>query len=206
MRRVFLAATVVAGLLATTQAPAAAEAYVDESAMFVRNLANQAISTLSDKSLSTDDRRKKFRDLFNESFAVKGIALYVLGRYRKRATDAELTEYLKLFEDVIVNTWADRFTEYAGQEFDVNGAVATPSPSDKEKAAIVRSTFYTDPNSPVDIEWRVATNGDIFKIVDVKVSGLSLAKTQQDEFGSVIRANGNKVSALIDKLRQMRDS
>ena len=76
----------------------------------------------------------------------------------------------------------------------------------KEKTALVSSVFNTDPNTAVDIEWRVATDGTIYRITDVKVSGLSLAKTQQDEFGSVIRANGNKVSALIDKLREMSNS
>lgn len=206
-RRTFLVATIASGALPLLDSPAfAAPDYVEESAKFIRNLADTAIKTLTDPSLSQDDRRQKFRDLFNQSFAVKGIALYVLGRYRKRATKAELDEYLQLFEDVIVNTWADRFTEYAGQKFDVDGASATPSGSDSEKAATVRSTFYTDPNTPVQIEWRVNTNGTIYKITDVKVAGLSLAKTQQDEFGSVIRQNGNKISALIEKLREMRNS
>ncbi len=184
----------------------AADNHIAASVDFIRDLANQAISMLSNPSLNKADRRQKFRNLFAESFAVKGIGLYVLGRYRKRATDAELSEYLTLFEDVIVNTWADRFTEYAGQKFEVNGAVDTPSSSKAEMAALVRSTFFTDPSSPVEIEWRVATNGKIYKVVDVKVSGLSLAKTQQDEFGAVIRAGGNKVGVLIDKLREMRDS
>jgi phospholipid transport system substrate-binding protein len=207
LRREFLTITLASGLLTVGTLPSrAAETYVAESETFIRDLATTAITTLTDKSLDKDGRRQKFRELFNQSFAVQGIALYVLGRYRKRATDAELAEYLQLFEDVIVNTWADRFTEYAGQKFDVTGATATQSSSDREKTALVSSVFNTDPTSPVDIEWRVATNGTVYKITDVKVAGLSLAKTQQDEFGSVIRANGNNVSALIDKLREMRKS
>lgn len=206
-RRAFLVAAMASGLFGTSLTSArASEIHVDKSADFIRGLANTAIQTLTDTSLDKAQRRQKFRDLFNQSFAVRGIALYVLGRYRRRATEAELNEYLDLFEDVIVNTWADRFTDYAGQKFDVTGAASTQSGSEREKAAMVSSTFYTEPNSPVDIEWRVNTNGTVYKITDVKVSGLSLAKTQQDEFGSVIRANGNKVSALIDKLREMRDS
>jgi phospholipid transport system substrate-binding protein len=206
-RRTFLTACVASGLLATGMTPSrAADDHVDASARFITDLADTAIKTLTDPALDKDQRRQKFRELFNQSFAVQGIALYVLGRYRKRATEAELNEYLQLFEDVIVNTWADRFTEYAGQKFTVSGATGTSSGSDREKAALVGSTFYTAPNSPVDIEWRVATNGSVYKITDVKVAGLSLAKTQQDEFGSVIRANGNNISALIDKLREMRNS
>ena len=207
LRRTFLAASLASGLLGTRLTAAwAADAYIDASAKFIGELAETAIATLTDQNLDKAARRQKFRELFNQSFAVRGIALYVLGRYRKRATEAELNEYLQLFEDVIVNTWADRFTDYAGQKFDVNGATGTPSGSDKENAALVSSTFYTDPNTPVEIEWRVNSNGAVYKITDVKVAGLSLAKTQQDEFGSVIRANGNNVSALINKLREMRDS
>lgn len=206
-RRSFLGALIASGLFPTVMESArAAEAYIEESATFIRDLADTAIKTLTDPTLDKDARRKKFRDLFNSSFAVKGIALYVLGRYRNRASEAELAEYLQLFEDVIVNTWADRFTEYAGQKFSVNGASGTQSGSDRENAALVGSTFYTAPNTPVDIEWRVNSKGSVYKITDVKVAGLSLAKTQQDEFGSVIRANGNKVSALIEKLREMRNS
>ena len=206
LRRTFLASGLSAGLLLRPGAGRAAEPYVDGSALFIRELADKAIATLTDPGLDKAQRREKFRILFNESFAVQGIALHVLGRYRKRATDAEIAEYLRLFEDVIVNTWADRFTDYAGQKFDVNDASPTESGSEKEKAALVRSTFYTDPTTPVDIEWRVNSNGSVYRITDIKVSGLSLVKTQQDEFSSVIRANGNQVSALIDKLRQMRDS
>lgn len=206
-RRTFLATAFASGLLGPAFDRAhAADAYVDASAKFIRELADTAIATLTDPALNKDQRRDKFRALFTRSFAVKGIALYVLGRYRKRATDEEIAEYLRLFEDIVVNTWADRFTDYAGQKFDVNGATATESGSDSEKAALVRSTFYTDATTAVEIEWRVNTNGSVYQITDVKVSGLSLAKTQQDEFGSVIRANGNKVSALIEKLREMRNS
>lgn len=207
LRRTVLATGVALGLTLPWATPGlAADTYVDASEKFIRDLADEAIATLSDPTLDKDARRDKFRELFTRAFAVKGIGIYVLGRYRKRATKEELTEYLQLFEDVTVNTWADRFTEYGGQKFEVNGAVATPSPRETEKAAIVQSTFYTAPDSPVAIEWRVASNGTVYKIVDIKVSGLSLAKTQQDEYGQVIRSGGNKISVLIDKLRELRDS
>jgi phospholipid transport system substrate-binding protein len=98
-------------------APAAhADSHTDTSVKFINDLSNQAISALSDKSISTEDRREKFRSLFREGFAVNGIARFVAGRYWRSAGEDERAEYLQLFEDVIVNTWADRFSQYSGEK------------------------------------------------------------------------------------------
>lgn len=178
-----------------------ADSHIQASADFISTLADRAINTVTDSALSVDERRAKFRELFREGFAVSGIARFVLGRYWRKASDAERDEYLKLFENVIVTTWADRFSQYSGQKFEVNGAQPAPSASDKENVALVDSRFFVDPSTPVRIEWRVASRGDLFKIVDVSVEGISMANTQRDEFNSVIRKNGGEISALLDELR-----
>jgi phospholipid transport system substrate-binding protein len=187
-------------------APAAhADSHTDTSVKFINDLSNQAISALSDKSISTEDRREKFRSLFREGFAVNGIARFVAGRYWRSAGEDERAEYLQLFEDVIVNTWADRFSQYSGEKFEVKGASdATPNQS-SEKVALVESLFFTDPTTPVRLEWRVASKGDLYKIVDVKLEGISMATTQRDEFNSVVSKNGRTLSALNDELRRRRD-
>jgi phospholipid transport system substrate-binding protein len=187
-------------------APAAhADSHTDTSVKFINDLSNQAISALSDKSISTEDRREKFRSLFREGFAVNGIARFVAGRYWRSAGEDERAEYLQLFEDVIVNTWADRFSQYSGEKFEVKGASdATPNQS-SEKVALVESFFFTDPTTPVRLEWRVASKGDLYKIVDVKLEGISMATTQRDEFNSVVSKNGRTLSALNDELRRRRD-
>ena len=115
------------------------------------------------------------------------------------------TEYLALFEDVTVNTWADRFSEYSGQEFTVQDAVDAPSAHQAERVAIVRSLFFSDPQTPIRIDWRVASRGDIYKITDVQVEGISMANTQRDEFASVIRRNGGQIKPLLEILRKKRD-
>jgi len=198
-----VAGPLVALLIAVT--PAQADDHLAKSSEFIRSLADHAIATLTAEGLTSDARRERFRSLFREAFAINGIARFVLGRYWRRASEAERTEYLALFEDVIVNTWADRFSEYSGQEFSVQTAVDAPSAHQAERVAIVRSLFYSDPQTPIHIDWRVASRGDVYKITDVSVEGISMANTQRDEFASVIRSHSGHLSALLDVLRQKRD-
>jgi len=104
-----------------------------------------------------------------------------------------------------VNSCAVRFSQYSGQKFEVKGATdATPNNS-SESVALVESLFFTSPTTPVRIEWRVARKGDLFKIVDVKLEGISMATTQRDEFNAVVSKSGRKLSSLIDELRRRRD-
>ena len=196
------AAIVLVVAFAVSVPAAHADSHTDASVNFINDLSNQAITTLSDKSISTEQRRVEFRKLFREGFAVNGIARFVAGRYWRSANEDKRTEYLQLFEDVIVNTWADRFSQYSGQKFEVRGATdATPDKS-PENVALVESLFFTDPTTPVRLEWRVASKGDLFKIVDVKLEGISMATTQRDEFNSVVSKNGRTLAALIEELRR----
>ena len=185
--------------------PAHADDHLGASTDFIREIADRAITTLTAEGITKESRRDKFRGLFREGFAINGIARFVLGRYWRGASEVDRTEYLALFEDVIVTTWADRFSEYSGQKFTVDNAVNAPSAHQAERVAIVRSTFFTDPTTPVRVDWRVASRGDIYKITDVSVEGISMANTQRDEFASVIRKNSGKISALLEILRKKRD-
>jgi phospholipid transport system substrate-binding protein len=185
--------------------PAHADDHLATSADFIRSLAERAIEMLPDEEQTKEKRRDEFRSLFREGFAINGIARFVLGRYWRSAPEACRTEYMALFEDVTVNTWAERFSEYSGQEFTVQDAVNTPSADKDERAAIVRSLFFSDPNTPIRIDWRVASRGDIYKITDVSIEGVSMATTQRDEFSSVIRSNGGQIKPLLDILRKKRD-
>jgi phospholipid transport system substrate-binding protein len=195
---------VVLALLFVTPA-ARADGHLDASVTFIKSLSGRAISTLTNSETNAEERRTQFRNLFREGFAVDGIARFALGRYWRNASKQEREEYLVLFEDVIVTTWADRFSLYSGQSLEVSGATNEPTDG-QEKVALVSSQFFTSPTSPVQIEWRVASQGDVIKIVDVKVAGFSMANTQRDEFNSVILNNGRKLSSLLERLRKMRDS
>lgn len=187
-------------------APVRADQHLTPSSEFIRSLAERAITTLTTEGKTTEMRRDQFRDLFREGFAINGIARFVLGRYWRRASEDDRIEYLALFEDVIVNTWADRFSSYSGEKFTVQNAVDAPSAHEAERVAIVRSLFFSDPQTPIRIDWRVASRGDIYKITDVMVEGISMANTQRDEFASVIRNNSGQIDALLEILRKKRDS
>ncbi|MHA1564717.1 MAG: ABC transporter substrate-binding protein, partial [Alphaproteobacteria bacterium] len=107
-------------------------------------------------------------------------------------------EYLALFEDVIVDSWATRFTKYSGQRFEITAESRIPG-SANQTAVIVRSLIWTNPDTPVRVNWRVANAGEIYKITDVIVEGISMANTQRDEFASLVRKNG--FSGLLASLR-----
>lgn len=198
-----IAAPLIALILAVS--PVHADQHLAASTEFVQDLADRAINTLT-ADQTAEARRVQFRDLFREGFAIKGIARYVLGSSWSSMSNSDRTEYLTLFEDVIVTTWADRFFDFSGQKFTVDNAVDASSANTSEHVAIIRSVFFTDPQTPIHIDWRVASRGDLFKITDVVVEGVSMANTQRDEFSSVIASNSGEISALLDILRNKRDS
>ena len=189
-------------VLFVAAAPIRADQHVAASADFIQTLADQAVVTLTAGEQTTEARREQFRRLFRDAFAIKGISRYVLGQYWRSTSESQRANYSELFEDCIVNTWADRFAEYSDQKFTVQNAVDVPSANQAERAAIVRSTLFGDQQTPVRIDWRVASLGDIYKITDVAVDGVSMATTQRDEFLSVIRSNNGQINALLERLRK----
>ena len=178
-----------------------AQSHVDGAQKFVEQLADHAIAILSKETLTPEERNAEFRELFQEGFAVDGIARFALGRNWRRASLEEREEYLGLFGDSIVTSWANRLSNYGDEKFEVVSAQDVPT-NGSEKAAIVHAMIWTSPTSPIRIDWRVATNGHIYKITDIAIAGISMANTHRDEFAAVIRRHGNKVSALNDILRE----
>ena len=192
------AGAVLAGIVAVAT-PAAALTAADDAAAFVDGLADQALGYLGDPGLNDTERAALFRDLFRDGFAVRGIAKFSLGRYWRSADDAQREEYLALFENVIVDTWSKRFGQYSGETFEVRGATPLTSSGD-ESVTIVQSLVWTSPDAPVRVDWRVASKGNIYKITDVTVEGVSMANTQRDEYASLVRQQG--LDGLLERLRE----
>lgn len=179
------------------------EEYVVGAEKFIQDLADDAIDALTAESVNSDERQQLFREMLSEGFAIPGIARFVMGRYWRDASSDEREEYFRLFEDVIVSLWADRFIGYSGQAFRITEAIPARSARADEKAVLVRSLFWTDPSDPVRLDWRVANKGDVYKITDVLVAGVSMANTYRDDFSSVIRRQG--VAGLLAELRHRSD-
>ena len=169
---------------------------------FVASLADKAVQALTVEGTSRPLRVSRFRRLFEDHFAVQGIAKWVLGRYWRRASDKERSEYLVLFEDMIVVSYVDRFAGYTGETLAITKAVVLDDGDAMVFSEIVRPTG----GPPVRVDWRVATEDGNLRIVDVVVEGTSMSTTLRSDFGSIIRREGGKVAGLIEVLREKTKS
>ena len=194
-RRAMLILATVAALLAVPGLSLATTG--DGADAFVKLLGNDAIQMLKNKDLTQPQREAEFRRLFVKGFDVNVISRFALGRFWREATEAQRSEYQKLFEDFIVKSYAARLGQYSGETFSVKDAKAVDANDNLVESVIER------PNGPpVRVDWRVRRSDGDFKIVDVIVEGVSMVVTQRQEFGSVIQNNGGKIDSLLDRLRQ----
>jgi phospholipid transport system substrate-binding protein len=179
-------------LAADPQAGAKAEA-------FVESLADAAIAALTTAGASREQRENRARELLARYFAVDTIGRWVLGRYWQQATPAQQTDYLALFEDLIVTTYVDRFSRYSGERLTVSRSLV-----DEASGDVLVYSQITRPagGQPVEVGWRVRARDGTMKVVDVYVEGVSLGQTQRSEFASVIRNTGGKVAGLLDEMRR----
>ena len=173
-----------------------ADDFTDGAEKFIVSLADDAISSLTSKSLTEKERQKQFRVLLNSYFDIKGIGKWALGRYWRKTSKSERSEYLVLFENLIVSTYANRFSQYTKEKLTVKGS------SSRGKFALVKSQINGGKEKPIRIEWRVIFPDGNYKIFDIVVEGGSMIRTQRSEFSSVIRRNGGKVSGLLAALRK----
>jgi phospholipid transport system substrate-binding protein len=164
---------------------------------FIEGLAEEAVNALTTEGVTRDERIKRFTDLLNRDFDVDMIGKWVLGRYWRTATDAEKEEYLKLFREYVVITYVERFDQYSGEKLQVVNFMDEPG----QDALVFSEIKRPSGGDPIRVDWRVRSDGDVYKIIDVYVEGISMSQTQRKEFSSVIRANGDTVSGLLDALR-----
>ena len=168
----------------------------EEASAFINDLISRAIQTLTGKNLPPEERAKRFRDMLREGLDSEHVAGFVLGPYRRRTTKSEFSEFVGVLEDYVVATYARRLSDYEGQRFEVTGAVP-----DKRERTVVATEFQTDGGPPLKVHWKVHRKGDVFKVVDITVEGLSMMVAQREEFVSVIRQGGGKVATLITALK-----
>ena len=192
MPRLLVVAFAVIACVVTTRAESATPE------QFINELAQQAIA-VSAQNAPQQQKVAQFRALLNRGFDVPLIGKFVLGRYWPKATDAEKAEYLKLFEDYIVRSYAKRFEAYQGEQLQVLG-----SRQDANGALLVGTVMQRPGGGePVRIEWQVQPAGGSYNVVDVVVEGVSMGVTQRSEFSSVIRRGGGDVATIIDALKKI---
>ena len=191
----FIAALVATGL---SPGPARADEFGAGAKKFIEILTSDAISMLTVEDISKTERADRFRRLMNENFAIKGIAKFVIGRHWRKATESEKKEYLQLFEDLLVDTYADRFAKYSGEKL----LVKKSEVRGKGDALVHTIMIRVDGAKPLKVTWRVRGKNGIYKIVDIMVEGISMVVTQKSEFASFIQKNGGSLGPLLIELRK----
>jgi phospholipid transport system substrate-binding protein len=175
----------------------ASAANPDAAKAFVKSLADEAIALMAQRNTTSPAQQARFRELFTRGFDVEEIGRFVLGRYWREATDTERAEYLKLFEDLIVSTYASRFSDYSGEKLTVLDARA-----DDDRTVIVVSQIERPGGQPaIRLDWRLVENGSRFRITDVVIEAVSMSVAQRSEFASVIQRGGGRVESLLAALR-----
>ena len=164
---------------------------------FINELVNDAISKLADKSVSKDEKALFIEKIALDNVDINALSLYTLGELRKSSNEEDISSYKKTFKQYFLKSLTSRLKDYSSSKFEIIG-------EDK------KSTNYTIVNSKVTpedggveikIDWRVYTkNPDKPLIRDLIVEGLSLARTQKEEFASILNANNNDIKVLIKKL------
>ncbi len=176
-----------------------ATTYSSDPKMFVSELVEDAISKLSDKNLTKEEKSTFIENLAIENVDINALGLYTLGELRKSSDKKILEIYQEAFKRYFLKSLTSRLTDYSTNKFEVIEA-DKKSPS----YTIVKSKIIGTDNQPeIKIDWRVYTkNPDKPLIRDLIVEGLSLARTQKEEFSSILNSNNNDIKILIAKLEE----
>ena len=167
-----------------------------EPDVFVQSTVSKAAETLGGK-FTKEERVEKLKKIAEEAVDIRGIGFYSLGSHRKGLNKDQLNTYEKVFREYFLKSFSSRLAEYSNPEIEVNSKKKL-----NENYTIVSSTLVaTDTRPEVKIEWRVYTkNPEKLLIRDLIIEGLSLARTQKEEFSSIINSNDGKIEALIQNL------
>lgn len=186
--------------LLTAGFPAPAQADAAGAQAFITKMTDNAVSFLGDPSLSNEERTASFRKLLGANYDMDTIGRFALGAYWKQATPAQRAEYSKLFKDMVVRVYSQRFKEYNGQKVEVRSARSADG-----NDTIVTSFIMPQQGDSIQVDWRVRGKGASYRVVDVIVQGVSMALTQRSDFASVIQSGGGNVEVLLDHLRKQND-
>ena len=174
-------------------------AYSSNPKDFVNELVSEAINKLADKNLNKEQKSNFIEKVALENVDIKALGLYTLGELRKSSSKDDISNYQKSFEKYFLKSLTSRLTDYSSSKFEILG-------DDKKSAnyTIVKSKVTPNDGSPeIKIDWRVYTkNPEKPLIRDLIVEGLSLARTQKEEFSSILSSNNNDIKILISKLEE----
>jgi phospholipid transport system substrate-binding protein len=174
-------------------------AYSTNPKEFISEMVNDAISKLSNKDLTQDEKENFIEKISLENVDIEALGLYTLGELRKSSNDEDISKYQEVFEKYFLKTLTSRLNDYSSGKFEILG-------EDKKSAnyTIVNSKILPADGSPeIKIDWRIYTKNPEKPLVrDLIVEGLSLARTQKEEFASILSSNNEDIKILISKLEE----
>tara|TARA_S200000501_G_C20573193_1_gene633879 strand:- start:33 stop:617 length:585 start_codon:yes stop_codon:yes gene_type:complete len=167
-----------------------------EPEIFVQSTVNRASQILS-KNISKEDKMNKLKSIAKDTVDIRGVGFYSLGQARKDLDNNQKKKYLELFENYFLKSFSSRLSEYTNPKIEVQGKEVL-----NENYTIVNSSLVGTSERPeVKIDWRVYTkNPDSPLIRDLIIEGLSLARTQKEEFSSILNSNDGNINALFKTL------
>ena len=172
--------------------------YSIEPDVFVQSTVNRASEVLSNK-LSREEKINKLEIIASETVDIKGIGFYTLGAYRKTINKKEIKQYEDLFEQYFLKSFASRLAEYSNPEIEV----ISKKKLNKNYTMVSSILISTEQRPEVKIDWRIYTKNPNNPLIrDLIIEGLSLARTQKEEFSSIIQSNDGDINALFATLKE----
>jgi len=177
----------------------AVQAYSSNPSDFITELVNEALTALANKDLNKDEKSKLVEKIALENVDITALGLYTLGELRKSSDKQIIIKYQETFEKYFLKSLTSRLKDYSSSKFNVLNF-------DKKSSnyTIVKSKIIPDDGGPeIKIDWRVYTKNQENPLIrDLIVEGLSLARTQKEEFASILNSNNNDINILISKLEE----
>tara|TARA_A100001011_G_scaffold374041_1_gene434109 strand:+ start:691 stop:1287 length:597 start_codon:yes stop_codon:yes gene_type:complete len=194
MKRLFL----VIVLIFLTE-PSYSVTYNSDPKIFVTELVDDALKILSDKTTSSDEKANKIEEIALGNVDIKALGMYTLGDLRKSLDTSKLNQYNIAFERYFLKSLTSRLSDYSSNKFEVLEAEIKNS-----NYTIVKSKIVENSDQPeIKIDWRIYTKDKLRPLIrDLIVEGLSLARTQKEEFASILNSNNNDINFLIQKLEE----
>ena len=172
--------------------------YSMEADIFVQSTVNRAAETLSG-NLTKEERIEKLKEIAKDTVDINGIGFYTLGAYRKTISNDQIEQYKILFEQYFLKSFSSRLAEYSNPEIEV----ISKKEISKNYTMVYSKLVETDQRPEVKIDWRIYTkNVNNPKIRDLIIEGLSLVRTQKEEFSSIIQSNDEDINALFTALKE----
>ena len=172
-----------------------------EPDVFVQSTVNRAAKTLGG-NLTKKERIEKLKDIARETVDINGIGRYTLGSYKNGITDGQMIEYKFLFRQYFLKSFSSRLAEYSNPEIEV----ISKKKLNKNYTMVSSVLVSTEKRPEVKIDWRVSTkNPENLLIMNLIIEGLSLARTQKEEFSSIIQSNDGDINALFATLKKFNE-